>query len=164
MKIGILLLLLFFSLCSNAQSFNPFELIEPETRSALWLNAGMYSYHFAKDHGYNNNNIGFGGEYTFSTVASATVGGFKNSDSSHTNYAGIYYHPISAGFLKLGFVGGVMNGYSTANDGNYFPALIPTISAESEWIGANLFLIPSVGDKVHSAISLQLKLKIFDSK
>jgi hypothetical protein len=122
----------------------------------------MYSYHFAKNHGYNNNNIGIGGEYIFSTVASVTVGGFKNSDNSHSNYAGIYYHPISVGFMKLGFVVGTMNGYSTANDGNYFPALIPTISAESEWIGANLFLIPSVGDKVHSAISLQLKLKIFD--
>jgi hypothetical protein len=156
------LLLALTTLAAKAEISNPFEFIEPENKNQLWLNAGMYSYHFAKDHGFNNNNVGFGGEYTFSSIASLTVGGFKNSDSAHTNYTGIYYHPISAGFMKFGFVAGVMNGYPAANDGNYFPALIPTISAEGKWVGANIFVIPSIGDKVHSAISFQLKLKVFD--
>ena len=58
------------------QSNNPFELIEPKSQNELWLNAGMYSYHYDKSQSFNNNNIGFGAEYRFSSVASVTVGGF----------------------------------------------------------------------------------------
>lgn len=138
------------------------KIIQPEPKKELWINAGMYSYHFARDSGLNNNNVGFGAEYSFSSVASLTIGGFKNSDSAHSNYGGIYYHPVSIGWLKLGFVAGAMSGYPSTNNGGYFPALIPTISAEGKWVGANVFLIPSIGDKVHSAISFQLKLKVYD--
>ena len=30
-------------------------------------------------------------------------------------------------------------------------------------MGANVFVIPTVGDRVHGAISLQLKLKVFEN-
>lgn len=136
--------------------------IESKPQSELWLNPGMLSYHFDKDNGYNNKNLGFGAEYVFSSVASITGGGFKNSDHEHSNYLGIYYHPVAIGFFKVGFVAGGLSGYPATNNGGWFPALIPTISAESRWVGANLLLIPSVGDKVHGAISLQLKFKVWD--
>jgi len=137
-------------------------LIQPEPKHELWINAGMYSYHYDKSQSFNNNNIGFGAEYRFSTVASVTVGGFKNSDSTHSNYAGIYWQPISLGFINLGIVGGGFNGYATTNNGGWFPAIFPAATVEGKWLGANLFFIPTVGDKVHGAVSLQLKLKVFD--
>jgi hypothetical protein len=159
-----LFLVFLFFLCKSSfgQSTALFEITEPKSRNELWLNPGMVSYHFDKDNGYNNKNFGFGAEYVFSSVASLTGGGFKNSDHEHSNYLGIYYHPVTISFLKVGFVAGGLSGYPATNNGGWFPALIPTISAESGWVGANLLLIPSVGDKVHGAISLQLKFKVWE--
>lgn len=145
-----------------AETSNLFEVIEPVDKSELWLNAGMYSYHYDKTQSFNNNNIGFGAEYRFSSVASVTLGEFKNSDSTHSNYVGIYWQPISLGFINLGVVGGGFNGYASANNGKWFPAVFPAATVEGEWIGANLFFIPTVGGRVHGAVSLQLKLKVFD--
>ena len=136
--------------------------LESEERNELWLNAGMYSYHYDKSQNFNNNNVGFGAEYRFSTVASITVGGFKNSDSTHSNYAGIYWQPIAVGPVNIGIVGGGFNGYSSTNNGGWFPAIFPAATIEGKWVGANVFFIPTVGDRVHGAISLQLKFKVYD--
>jgi len=154
--------LLLMSKPTYAQSYGPFEIIKPSEKSELWLNLGMYSYHYDKSQSFNNNNVGFGAEYRFSSVASVTVGGFKNSDSTHSNYAGIYWQPISIGPINLGLVGGGFNGYSSTNNSGWFPAVFPAATIEWERIGANIFFIPTVGDRVHGAISLQLKLKVLD--
>ena len=138
------------------------EVIEPKPKSELWVNPGMYSYHFQKDQNLNNNNWGIGLEYRFNSVASATIGNFKNSDNGHSSYAGVYYQPIAIGPIKLGVVAGGFNGYQSTNNGGWFPAVLPAISAEEGRFGANLFLIPTVGDRVHGALSLQLKIKLFD--
>ena len=153
---------IFLLIFSGPSYSNLIEVIKPEIKNTLWLNAGMYSYHFDKEKELNNNNIGFGAEYAFSTVASVTGGTFKNSDDMHSSYLGFYYHPIAISFFKLGFVAGGMSGYLSTNNGGWFPALIPTVSVESKWLGANLFLIPSVGDRVHGAIALQLKFRVLD--
>jgi len=155
-----ILLALANSVYASDSSF--ISLLKPEARNELWLNAGMYSYHYDKSQSLNNNNIGLGAEYRFSSVASVTVGGFKNSDSTHSNYAGIYWQPISIGPINLGLVGGGFNGYSSTNNGGWFPAIFPAATVEWERIGANIFFIPTVGDRVHGAISIQLKLKVLD--
>jgi hypothetical protein len=136
--------------------------IEVERKNELWLNAGMHSYHYDKSQSFNNNNVGFGAEYQFSSVASVTVGGFKNSDSSHSNYAGIFWQPLSISLIRVGLAGGGFNGYSSTNNGGWFPAVFPVATIEWRRIGANVFFIPTVGDRVHGAISLQLKLKVLD--
>ena len=145
-----------------AQSYEPFNLIEPASKSELWLNPGMYSYHYDKSQNFNDHNFGFGGEYKFSTIASLTVGEFRNSDNAHSKYVGIYWEPIAIGPVNFGLVGGGFNGYPATNNGGWFPALFPAATIEGDWIGANIFFIPTVGDKVHGAISLQLKIKVMD--
>ena len=159
---SIFVLLSLFSAPVMAQVTNPFEWTEPLSLNQLWLNAGMQSYHYDGDSQLNNSNIGLGAEYAFSTVASATLGTYKNSNSKQSNYAGIYYHPLSAGPIHLGFVGGLINGYGGINNRGYYPALIPAASFEKGWFGANLLFIPSIGDKIRGVISLQLKLKVLD--
>ncbi len=144
------------------QSNNPFQIIEPKSQNELWLNAGMYSYHYDKSQSFNNNNIGVGAEYRFSTVASITIGGFKNSNSTHSNYVGIYWQPISLGPVNIGVVGGGFNGYASTNNGGWFPAIFPAATIEGKWVGANIFFIPTIGDRIHGAVSLQLKLKVID--
>ena len=105
---------------------------------------------------------GVGLEYRFNSVASATIGNFKNSDNDRSSYAGIYYQPIAIGPVKLGLVAGGFNGYQSTNNGGWFPAVLPAITIEEGRFGANIFFIPTVGDKVNGAISLQLKVKLYD--
>jgi hypothetical protein len=150
----------FFTSCYANEGL--IRIIESESKSQLWLNAGMYSYHYDKSQNFNNNNVGFGGEYRFSSVASVTIGGFKNSDSTHSNYAGLYWQPIAVGPINLGLVGGGFSGYQSTNNGGWFPAIFPAATIEGDWLGANLFFIPTIGDRVHGAISIQLKLKVLD--
>jgi len=138
------------------------EVIEPKLKSEIWINPGMYSYHFQKDQNLNNNNLGVGLEYRFNTVASATIGNFKNSDNGHSSYAGIYYQPIAIGPVKLGVVAGGFNGYQSTNNGGWFPAVLPALTVEEGRFGANIFFIPTVADRVHGAISLQIKVKLYD--
>ena len=138
------------------------NVVEPKPKSEFWINPGMYSYHFQKDQNLNNNNWGVGLEYRFNTVASATIGNYKNSDNGHSSYAGIYYQPFAIGPLKVGVVAGGFNGYQSTNNGGWFPAVLPAITVEEGRFGVNVFFIPTVGDRVHGAISLQLKIKIYE--
>lgn len=147
---------------SHSASLINVGLIEPSPINELWVNAGMQSYHFAKDQNFNNNNLGVGVEYAFNTVASVTVGEYSNSLRHQTNYAGIYYHPIEIGPIKVGVVAGVLNGYPAMNHGRYSPSLLPTISTEYKWIGANFYFIPPIGNSTYSVLSAQLKFRIFN--
>lgn len=139
-----------------------FEVIEPQSKSELWINPGIYSYHFQQDQNLNGNNWGFGIEYRFNTIASVTIGNYRNSDNAHSSYAGIYYQPISIGPMRVGIVAGGFNGYQSTNNGGWFPAVLPVLTIEEGRLGANLFFIPTVGDRVHGAISLQLKFMLFE--
>jgi hypothetical protein len=145
-----------------AESSDVFQIITPEAKSQLWINPGMVSRHFQQEKGYNNGNWGGGVEYRFNTVASLTAGRFYNSDRAYSNYAGVYYQPIAIGPIKIGAVIGGFNGYPTTNNGGWFAAALPALTWEGDWVGANLFIIPTVGDRVHGAISLQVKLKIWE--
>ena len=120
-----------------AQSDSFINLIEPSAKNELWLNPGMVTYHFQTDQNLNGGNWGAGAEYRFSSVSSLTAGRFYNSNNAYSNYAGIYYH------------------------GGWFPAAIPALTWEGDWVGANVFIIPTIGDRVHGGISLQLKFKVF---
>ena len=139
-----------------------FYLIPPESKSEVWVNAGMASYHFDQNKNYNGSNWGGGLEYQFNYVASLTAGRFYNSDRDYSNYAGIYYQPVAIGPIKIGAVLGGFNGYPNANNGGWFPAVLPALTWEGEAVGANIFVIPTLGDRVHGAISLQLKLKLWE--
>lgn len=150
--------LIFISFTSSA---GPFSIIESKPISELWLNPGLYSYHFQKDKGLNNNNLGLGGEYRYSTVSSVTLGAFNNSDRQTSRFAGWYWQPLGLGPVRLGAVVGAMDGYPKMVNSGWFFAAIPTASIEYKNIGANLMFVPSYKDRLYGAISLQLKLKLF---
>ena len=139
-----------------------FQILTPKSESQLWINPGMVSYHFQKDQNLNGGNWGMGLEYRFNSVASVTAGRFYNSDRQYSNYAGVYYQPIAIGPIKIGAVFGGFNGYPTTNNGGWFAAALPALTWEGDLLGANVFVIPTIGDRVHGAISLQLKIKLFD--
>jgi hypothetical protein len=161
-KIALLISAISIAGLSYADDSDLVQLIKPETKSQLWINPGMVSYHFQQDKNFNNGNWGAGLEYRFNTVLSVTAGRFYNSDRAYSNYAGIYYQPLAIGPIKFGAVVGGFNGYPTTNNGGWFAAALPALTWEGDLVGANVFVIPTIGDRVHGAISLQLKLKIFE--
>ena len=147
---------------SMAARADTFDVIESQPLKQVWLNAGFYSYHFDRDKGLNDSNPGLGAEYRFSTVASATVGRFYNSDRQYSNYVGVYYQPFRIGPVRLGAVVGAFDGYPNMRDGGWFPAAIPTASVEYKSVGVNLAVVPKYKDRLYGALSIQLKLKVFE--
>jgi hypothetical protein len=157
-------LILFLSFGDNciAQSYGPFDVIEPRHKNELWLNPGLLTYHFDQVTDFNSINYGFGGEYKFSSVASLTAGTFRNSNYHQSNYLGIYWQPLAIGPVNIGLVTGFFNGYQNNNNGGFFPAILPAFTIEGKWVGVNLIVIPTIGDRVSGALSLQFKFKVFD--
>jgi hypothetical protein len=152
-------LLMLASLSAHAD--NPFELIDNQPVSELWLNPGFYSYHYQRDKGLNDSNPGFGAEYRFSTVASVTAGRFYNSDRAYSDYLGVYYQPVALGPVRIGAAFGGFNGYPKMRDGGWFLAAVPVLSFDYQRVGVNLSIVPSYKDRLYGAISIQLKLKAF---
>ena len=146
---------------AKAQISDFFSIAKHEAQSELWLNPGMFSYHFDRERSFNSRNIGFGAEYRFSSVASFTVGTYNNSYHESSNYIGAYWQPILLGPFKFGAVAGGFNGYSKTNDGGWFPAIVPALTYEGERFGFNLLMVPSIPDKVAGSLSVQFKLKVF---
>jgi hypothetical protein len=137
-----------------------FSVIENQPLSELWVNPGFYSYHFQRDKGFDDTNPGFGAEYRFSTVASVTAGRFHNSDRQMSNYAGVYYQPWAIGPVRLGAVIGGFDGYPKMRDGGWFLAAIPVVSVEYQRVGVNFAIVPTYKERLHGALSVQLKFKL----
>lgn len=143
-------------------SYGPIDVVEPIPKSELWLNPGLLSYHFDQNKDFNSLNYGFGAEYKFSTVASLTVGTYRNSYYRQSNYIGAYWQPIAVGPIHIGVVAGGFNGYLNTNNGAWFPAVLPALTIEGDLIGFNLLVIPTIPNRVSGSLSLQLKIKAFD--
>ena len=58
-------------------------------------------------------------------------------------------------------VGG-FNGYPRMRNGGWFVAAIPVASFEYRRFDVNLMIVPSYKDRLYGAVSVQLKLKVFD--
>ena len=151
-----------FSAQCQSESYGPLELIVPIEKNELWLNPGLYSYHFDQNKDFNSINYGFGAEYKFSSVASVTAGTYRNSYYHSSNYIGAYWQPIAIGSIAVGVVAGGFNGYSNTNNGGWFPAVLPALTIESKFVGLNILVIPTIPSHVSGSLSLQLKFKVFD--
>lgn len=138
------------------------KLTEPSSKNILWLNPGLFSYHFDRNKDFNSTNIGLGAEYQFSSVLSITAGVYRNSYYQTSAYVGSYWQPIMVGPIKLGLVAGMFNGYSNTNNGGWFPAALPAATLEGDLIGCNLLFIPTVPGKISGSLSLQIKFKVLD--
>lgn len=149
-----------FAALSMPALADTFSVIENQPLSELWVNPGFYSYHFQRDKGFDDTNPGFGAEYRFSSVASVTAGRFHNSDRRMSNYAGVYYQPWAIGPVRLGAVVGGFNGYPKMRDGGWFLAAIPVVSVEYQRVGVNFAIVPTYKERLHGALSVQLKFKL----
>lgn len=142
-----------------AKDFHPLAL---PTRP--WLSLSGVSYHLERASEFNQNNPGVGVEWPvqapWSYDTRLALGGFKNSESARSLYAGAFIFPFSSasGQFKAGALLGMIDGYKGANNGGFFPLAVPTIAYEADHFGANLFLIPPVST-IPPTLALQLKFR-----
>lgn len=133
-----------------------------QSTQQLWVNVGFYSRHFDQDKGLRDANPGLGFEYRFHPNWSATAGRFINSNNRDSHYIGAYFQPWRSGSWRFGVVGGAFNGYPNANNGGWFPAVLPVATWESDQVGMNVIFVPPMKDRLYGAITWQLKFKIKD--
>lgn len=156
------------SLIAGATAFsgNIFAQTDPAQPSPqVWLNAGSYSYHFDRDKDFRENNTGFGAEVWFTGDHALMGGTFINSDGARSHYAAYQWRPlhwqVAAVKIGAGITLGAFDGYPRYRNGGWFPAVLPALSAEYKLVGINLFLVPTIPDRLDGALSIQFKLRIW---
>ncbi|MBE0626208.1 MAG: hypothetical protein IH606_15480 [Burkholderiales bacterium] len=137
----------------------------PESWPQVWLNPGIYSYHFDTDKDLRNNNVGFGAEVMLANEHVLMAGSFINSNSARTHYAGYEWRPwhwkLSGVDLGAGIMIGAFDGYPNYRDGAWFVAPLPMLSIEGRYLGANFSLVPTYKDRFDGALSVQVKLRVW---
>ena len=146
---------------ATSETWGNISTIESKPLNELWLNPGFYTYHFQSNLQLNDNNLGFGGEYRYSTTSAVVLGEFHNSDWGTSDYIGWYWRPIAIGLIGMGAEIGVIDGYPKFSNGGWFPVVVPVASYEYKNVGANIIVIPNFKEQMHGGISLQLKVKLF---
>src|SRR4051812_40487156 len=100
-------------LAFNAAAQEPF-------RPRLWVNPGLFSYHFDRDKDYREKNWGLGAEYVFQRNHAAMIGTYINSENERSRYVGYQWRPLHwqpAGVeLSAGVAVSLINGYPSMND------------------------------------------------
>jgi hypothetical protein len=132
----------------------------------VWLNAGSYSRHFDRDRNFREDNVGLGAELWFDSKHAAMAGTFINSDRVRSDYLAYQWRPLQwqpvAGLkLGAGITLGAFDGYPRYRNGGWFPAALPVVSAEYLRVGVNLFVVPTIRDRLDGALVLQLKLRVW---
>ena len=131
----------------------------------LWLNPGIYSYHFDRNRDFREDNIGLGAEIWLTDHHALMAGTFINSDRARSRYGAYQWRPLHwrpAGFkMSAGVALGAFDGYPRYHNGGWFPAALPVLAVEYRRVGVNLFLVPTIPNRLEGAVAVQLKLRVW---
>ena len=131
----------------------------------VWLNPGIYSYHFKRDAGYRDNNVGIGAELLLTDNHGLMAGSFVNSDRQRSHYGLYQWRPLQWQFsqvkLSLVLAAGAFDGYPRYHDGGWFAAALPLLALEGERFGINFGIIPNIPDRMTGALAIQVKLRVW---
>ena len=126
----------------------------------IWINPGFYSHYTERNKDLKSLNTGLGIEISLTDNYSATAGFFENADRTTSHYVGFYAMPFKIGGFKAGTVVGAFDGFPHMRNGKWFPAVLPTVAFEGRQVGLNVGFIPTVGDRIHGAMTFQLKYNL----
>lgn len=142
------------------------EVVKPDdaqSDDAPWLVVGGISRHTCRDCGFRESNPGLAIQwsplwlknYTESKDWRLTAGAYINSNDKNSVYAGVQWLPLEYGFAKFGLQAVVISGYLKQA---VTPTLLPTISIETQHIGADIFLVPKF-PSVSAAVLVSFKVR-----
>jgi hypothetical protein len=125
-----------------------------------WLTLGWLSLHANKRAERNGLNYGIGAELGLNPSWSLAAGVYQNSFDATSYYAGGIWRLWSIDRWHLGMMLGAANGYEKVNHSGAFPYVFPMLQFEGGWLGANLAIIPPVGNATHGLLALQFKFRL----
>jgi hypothetical protein len=141
------------------------EVTTEEPGPQVWINPGIYSYHFDTSKGLRNDNIGVGAEVLIARDHGLMAGSFINSNRARTHYAGYEWRPLHwqyAGVnIGAGIAVGAFDGYPNYRNGAWFVAPLPMLSVEGKTFGANITLIPTIANRFDGALAVQVKMRVW---
>jgi hypothetical protein len=149
----------FFAVLSSAYAAD----VQPQRQ--VWLNPGFYSWHFDRTQDLREDNWGAGAEVVLAADHALMAGSFINSDRERSRYAAYQWRPlhwqpyginVSAGVML-----GIADGYPNYKNGGWFIALLPLLAVEGKRVGANFSIVPTIKDRTHGAVVVQIKLRVW---
>ncbi len=140
--------------------------ISAEYSPQVWINPGLYSYHFERNKNFRDNNVGAGVEVLLAKNHGVMAGTFINSDRARSRYVAyqwrpLHWEPFESFSVIAGVVLGAFDGYPRMRNGDWFVAPLPLLAVEGKRFGANFTVVPKYGDRLHGAVAIQLKLKVW---
>lgn len=140
--------------------------IGAEYSPQVWINPGIYSYHFDRNKNYRDNNIGAGAEVLITKNHGVMAGTFINSDNARSKYVAYQWRPLrwetfESFSVSAGVILGAFDGYPRMRDGGWFVAPLPLLAVEGKRFGANFTIVPNYGKRLHGAVAIQLKMKVW---
>lgn len=136
-----------------------------EQSPEVWLNPGFYSWHFDRDANLRDNNVGFGVEAKLADDHGLMGGSYANSDWARSHYVGYQWRPLHWAIGETKVDGGVvivaLDGYPNMRSGGWYLAALPLIAIEGKRLGLNFTVIPTVENRLHGAITFQIKLRVW---
>lgn len=138
---------------------------EPEFSPEVWINPGIYSYHFDRSKDFREDNVGLGAEVLVTPDHGLIAGTYINSERVRSRYAAYEWRPlhwqpfdinVSAAVLI-----GAFDGYPRYRNGGWFLAAMPVFAVEGRRVGVNLSIVPTIKDRLDGAVAIQVKLKVW---
>ncbi len=131
----------------------------------VWLNPGTFSYHFDRDKDLREANTGLGAEVALADNHVLAAGSFVNSNRRRSSYGAYYWRPLHwrpAGIgVHAGLAAGAFDGYPNYRNGAWFPAVLPMLAIEGGRVGANIFFVPTIKNRLDGAVAVQFKLRVW---
>ena len=142
------------------------QAISAEYSPQVWINPGLYSYHFDRDKNFRDNNIGVGAELLITKDHGVMAGTFINSDRARSNYVAyqwrpLHWQPFESLNVSAGVIAGAFDGYPRMRNGGWFVAPLPLLAIEGRRVGVNFTIAPNYGNRLHGAVAIQLKLRVW---
>jgi len=138
---------------------------DAESSRQVWLNPGFFSWHFDRTQDFREDNWGVGVEVVLAPDHAVMAGNYINSDRERSRYAAYQWRPLHwqpYGInVSAGIAFGVFDGYPEVYDGSWFMALLPLLAVEGKRVGANFSVVPTIKDRLHGAMVLQIKLRVW---
>ena len=131
----------------------------------VWINPGLYSYHFDRSTDHRENNSGIGVELQITDDHMLMAGSYINSAYTRSHYALYAWRPLHWEASSVRFSAGIaiaaFDGYESYNDGALFFAPLPLLAVEWKRLGVNFTYVPAVNESLDAAIAIQLKLRVW---